>query len=71
MSKPDKLVAMADQIAGFFRSQPGDPADNVADHLKKFWTASMCAALAAHIRSGGEADPITKRAVERLKITAT
>jgi formate dehydrogenase subunit delta len=35
---PDKLVRMANQIATFFSSQPGeDKAERVAAHLKDFW----------------------------------
>ncbi len=66
MSKPEKLVAMGNQIAAFFATQPGDQAGAVASHLVKFWTPPMCAALAAHVRSGGEAAPLVKEAVERL-----
>ncbi len=67
MSKPDKLAAMANQIAGYFRTQPGDQAGAIADHIQKFWTSSMCATLAEHVRAGGAIDPLAKQAVERLK----
>ena len=70
MSNPDRLAAMANQIAAFFKTQPGDAAANIADHLMKFWTASMCAALVAHVEAGGAIDPTAKRAVEMLKTTA-
>ena len=66
MSKPEKLVAMSNQIAGFFASQKGDQADAVAAHLAKFWTSAMCATLVAHVRSGGAAAPLVKQAVEKL-----
>ena len=33
---PEKMVMMANQIASFFDSQPGDAADKVADHLRDF-----------------------------------
>jgi formate dehydrogenase subunit delta len=69
MNKPDKLAAMANQIAGFFKTQPGDPAANIADHLKTFWTVSMCAALVAHVEAGGAIDPAAREAVEKLKVT--
>ena len=37
-----KLVNMANQIATFFRSQPGtDQAERVAAHLKDYWEPRM------------------------------
>ena len=66
MSKPERLVAMSNQIAGFFASQKGDQAEAVASHLVKFWTPAMCATLAAHVRAGGAVSPLVKQAVEKL-----
>jgi formate dehydrogenase subunit delta len=66
MSKPEKLVAMGNQIAGFFATQPGDQAGAIASHLVKFWTPAMCATLVAHIENGGAAEPLVKEAVARL-----
>jgi formate dehydrogenase subunit delta len=38
----DKLVTMANQIATFFESQPGDQGpQNVAGHINKFWEPRM------------------------------
>ena len=37
----DKTVRMANQIAGFFASQPGDRAAGVADHINQFWEPRM------------------------------
>lgn len=34
---PDKMIRMANQIATFFRSQPGDAPEKIADHLRDFW----------------------------------
>jgi formate dehydrogenase subunit delta len=52
---PDKLVHMANQIATFFASQPGnDQVDRIAAHLKDFWDPSMIRALQAHVAAGGE-----------------
>lgn len=67
MSKPEKLVAMAEQIAGFFHSQPGDQAKAVADHLHKFWTPGMRQTLVAHVEAGGLVNPLTRKAVEKLR----
>jgi formate dehydrogenase subunit delta len=66
MSKPEKLVAMGNQIASFFGTQPGDRAAAIAAHLTKFWTQSMRATLVAYVENGGAADPLVKEAVKRL-----
>ena len=50
---PDKMVLMANQIATFFRSQPGDRVGDVAAHLLDYWAPPMRAQLAAHVRDGG------------------
>lgn len=51
---PDKLVYMANQIATFFKTQPGDEAaDRVASHLRDFWEPRMREQLLAHIKAGG------------------
>ena len=50
-----RLVAMANDIANFFGSDP-DPtsaADQVANHLKKFWEPRMRMALIEHGNKGG------------------
>ena len=51
---PDKLVRMANQIAGFFDSQPEPAAEAVARHINDFWEPRMRARLLAHIAAGGE-----------------
>jgi hypothetical protein len=44
---PDKLVRMANQIATFFATQPGeDRADRVAQHLRDYWDPRMRAQIA-------------------------
>lgn len=51
---PDKMVHMANQIATFFATQPGDKqAEAVAKHLKSFWDPRMLAQLHAHVDNGG------------------
>ncbi|MEZ5723032.1 MAG: formate dehydrogenase subunit delta [Paracoccaceae bacterium] len=47
---PDKMVRMANQIATFFRSQPGDTAEQVAAHLGDFWDPRMRRQLLDHGR---------------------
>jgi formate dehydrogenase subunit delta len=65
----DKLVMMANQIAAFFASQPGDgQAAEVAGHLKAFWEPRMLQALYAHVDAGGAGlSPLTIEAVGRLR----
>lgn len=50
---PDKMVHMANQIAAFFRSQPGDTAEGVAAHLSDFWEPRMRRQLADYVAEGG------------------
>jgi formate dehydrogenase subunit delta len=65
---PDKLIRMANQIAGFFHTQPGtDQADRVAAHLLDFWDPSMRSALKAHIDQGGQGlDDLVLKAAPQL-----
>jgi len=65
---PDKLVRMVNQIATFFRSQPGtDQVDRVVAHLRDFWDPSMRAALAAHLAAGGEGlDDLARAAAAKI-----
>lgn len=66
MSRPEKLAAMCSQMAGFFRTQPADPAAAIADHLVKFWTPAMCDTLRVYVMQGGAVEPLVKEAVGRL-----
>lgn len=53
--QPEKLVHMANQIATFFKSQPGnDQVDRIANHLRDFWDPSMRRCLRDHADAGGE-----------------
>ena len=48
--KPEKLVAMANQIASFFRSYPEEEAAaSVRQHLLAFWTPAMVATLEGQV----------------------
>ena len=51
----DRLVAMANEIAAFFASEPDEQAaaDQVANHLRRFWEPRMRRAIATHLQSGG------------------
>jgi formate dehydrogenase subunit delta len=51
---PDKMIHMANQIASFFATQPGEgQAAAVAKHLTSFWDPRMLAQLHAHVAAGG------------------
>ncbi len=66
---PQRLVAMANDIAAFFAAEP-DPesgAEQVALHLKKFWAPRMRDEIKAFLRQGGTGlSPLARRGVERL-----
>ncbi len=67
MSKPEKLVAMSNQIAGFFGTQSGDQAEAIASHITKFWTSNMRETLVNYVKNGGVVAPLVKEAVKRLQ----
>ena len=68
-STVDRLVYMANQIAGFFVTQPGEStALRVADHINAFWVPDMRRVIIAHADAGGEGlSPAALQAVELLK----
>ncbi|PTQ75843.1 formate dehydrogenase subunit delta [Celeribacter persicus] len=49
-----KMVLMANQIASFFETQPGDQVAGVAVHLKDFWEPRMISQLKTYLGQGGE-----------------
>ena len=52
---PDKMVYMANQIATFFKTQPGTgQAEKVAAHIKDFWEPRMRSQLTEHVDAGGD-----------------
>ena len=65
--QPDKLIYMANQIATFFRSQPGDDqVDRIASHLRDFWAPDMRANLRDHVARGGAGlDALAAKAILR------
>ena len=64
----ERLVTMANQIARFFASQPGEDAvAGVAKHIADFWDPRMRAHIRARAAAGGAGlDPIAREAVARL-----
>ncbi|MEQ9259816.1 MAG: formate dehydrogenase subunit delta [Roseovarius sp.] len=65
---PEKMVRMANQIATFFKTQPGaDQAERVAAHLEDFWDPRMRHQLRDHVAKGGEGlDEIALRAARMI-----
>jgi len=63
----NKLTAMANQIAIFFKSYPHDRAvEGVAKHIEKFWSPHMRNGLQAEIAAHPEAvDELVIEAVAR------
>jgi formate dehydrogenase subunit delta len=64
-----RLVAMANDIANFFGSDP-DPvaaAEQVAGHMKKFWEPRMREEIRRYVTAGGEGmSSIAIQAVKKL-----
>lgn len=62
---PDKMIRMANQIATFFKTQPGEDAPaRVAAHITDFWEPRMRAQLRDHAATGGAGlDEIVLKAV--------
>ena len=64
-----RLIAMANDIARYFASEPEPEVgvEGVAEHLRKFWNLRMCEQLVSHVESGGGGlDPMAVAAVRRL-----
>ena len=63
----ERLVIMANQIARFFASQPGDAAGGAAKHIAAYWDPRMRARIRAHVAEGGAGlDPIAREGVAAL-----
>ena len=67
-SPHDKLIRMANQIAAFFRSQPGAPEIAVAGHINDFWTYRMRMDLLAALRAGAPVDPIVQATAPHIRL---
>lgn len=63
---PDKMVLMANQIATFFDTQPGDAPDKIAAHLRDFWEPRMREQLVAFVGGGGQGLKPSAEAAARL-----
>ncbi len=74
LSKQEKLVRMANQMADFFRSYPEEEAvTQTESHLTKFWDPRMKRDLKLLVEAGGEGLSATalaaaRRVVERVQL---
>ncbi|MAC82160.1 MAG: formate dehydrogenase [Rhodobacteraceae bacterium] len=66
---PEKMVMMANQIATFFKTQPGENnAEKVADHINDFWEPRMRSMLISYVESGGKGlDPMVIDAMSTVR----
>jgi formate dehydrogenase subunit delta len=67
--KTERLVAMANDIAAFFASEPDRDvaARATADHLRRFWDPRMRREIVAHGTTGGAGlDAIARAAIGLL-----
>ena len=65
---PEKMVQMANQIAAFFKTQPGDATEKVAAHIADFWEPRMRAQLRGYVDEGGSGlDRVVVEATARLR----
>jgi formate dehydrogenase subunit delta len=65
----ERLVAMANDIGAFFGADPnkGEAAQNIANHLTRFWDPRMRREIIAHYREGGAGlDNIVRSAIGLL-----
>jgi formate dehydrogenase subunit delta len=69
---PEKMVHMANQIATFFATQPGEDASRkIAAHINDFWEPRMRAQLAAYVEAGGTGlSPLVLAAMDAVKVPA-
>lgn len=61
------LITMANQVGDFFKSSPDitQAKEDIAQHLIKFWAASMRSQLLTHVKEGDGAGltPLVREAV--------
>ena len=64
-----RLVAMANDIAAFFDSEPDKSiaVEGVRFHISRFWEKRMRGAIIEHLQKGGEVlSPTARSAIEKL-----
>lgn len=68
--RDEKMVTMANQIAIFFKTQPGeDRAERVAAHINDFWEPRMRQQLARYVDEGGAGlEPLLLEAFSSIRV---
>jgi len=65
-----RLVAMANDIATYFNSEPDHAAavEGVRNHLNKYWDPVMRRQIMAHVAAGDDDEllPLAREAIDRL-----
>jgi formate dehydrogenase subunit delta len=68
--KPEKLIAMANQIGAFFEAMPDreQAVADVANHLRRSWEPRMREQILASLGTADEAKlkPLVREALRRL-----
>lgn len=66
--KDERLVSMANEIATFFAGEEAaTAAQNVANHLRRYWDPRMREQIVAFVAAGGSGlTPEARAGVERL-----
>lgn len=69
ISAGERLVYMANQIAGFFASQPeSEQVEGIANHINQFWEPRMRTQLFEIVDAGGDGlSPLVLKAAERIR----
>jgi formate dehydrogenase subunit delta len=67
------LVTMVNEIAAFFAGEdPGKAAENVANHLRRYWDPRMRRQITEHAGHGGEGlSPVARAGVELISRAGT
>jgi formate dehydrogenase subunit delta len=65
---PEHLVAMVNEIAAFFVGEdPANAAENVANHLRRYWDPRMRKQIIEHASNDGEGlSPSAKAGIELI-----
>ncbi len=69
ISAGERLVYMANQIAGFFASQPeSEQVEGIANHINQFWEPRMRTQLFEIVDAGGDGlSPLVLKAAEHIR----
>jgi formate dehydrogenase subunit delta len=67
--RAERLVSMANDIGAFFNAEADKTvaAQNIANHVKRYWDPRMRREIVAHYREGGAGlDPVVRSAIDML-----